>query len=342
MKKKIVLACILTLFLVACGRTEELPTLPTLDPTRLQETAISQFIADYTKTQAAIPTKTLTPTSTTTPIPTIDRTRPPIFTPTGVIPCNRAKAGNPIDVTIPDGTVMDPGKAFSKTWRLENVGSCTWTRLYSVMFFSGNSLGARYTHNLMQPVEPGQLVDITIDMIAPNEIGLYQSNWMISDAGGELFGIGPHGDAPFWVRIEVVRSIESSPTPAPSTTPAPIIQVAGSATLGNDDQIDLDRGTLNPEEENEADLIYHYRPGNSPLHRLSPINGARWAAVGNTVPNLEACKQASLGSDSLNFDEIPYGTYFCYQTSKSLFGWLLIEKFEDNQLTISFLTWATP
>jgi len=342
MKKNIFFAFILTVFLVACTNAEELQTTPTLDATRLKETAISLVIADLTKTQAAIPTRTPTSTSTSTPIPTIDRTRPPIFTPTGEISCNKAKAGNPIDITISDDTVMDPGKAFSKTWRLENIGSCTWTRLYSVVFFSGNSLGARYTHSLQQPVEPGQMVDITVDMVAPNEIGLFQSNWMLSDSGGELFGIGPHGDAPFWVRIEVVRMMESSPTPTPSTTPAPVIQVAGSTALGNDDQLDLDRGMLNPESENEADLLYHYRPGNAPLHRLSPINGARWAAVGTTAPNLTACRQAGLSSDSLNFDEIPFGTYFCYQTSKSLYGWFYIEGFGDGKLTINFLTWATP
>ena len=315
---------------------------PTLDATRLKETAISLVIGDLTKTQAAKPTETPTPTNTATIIPTIDRTRPLIFTPTGELPCNLAKAGKPIDITIPDDTVMDPGKAFSKTWRLENVGSCTWTRLYSVVFFSGNSLGARYTHNFLQPVEPGQLVDITVDMIAPNDIGLFQSNWMLSDAGGELFGIGPHGDAPFWVRIEVVYPKGSSPTPAPSTTPAPVIQIAGRVALGNEDEFDLDRGLLNPTEENEADLFYRYRPGNTPLHRLSTINGARWAAVGSTRPTFGECKQAGLGADSLNFDEVPAGTYFCYQTSTSLHGWFLIEEFEGGKLTISYLTWANP
>jgi hypothetical protein len=30
------------------------------------------------------------------------------------------------DVTIPDGTVMTPGNAFSKTWRVRNSGTCKW------------------------------------------------------------------------------------------------------------------------------------------------------------------------------------------------------------------------
>ena len=31
------------------------------------------------------------------------------------------------DVTVPDGTRYDPGATFTKTWRLRNIGTCTWT-----------------------------------------------------------------------------------------------------------------------------------------------------------------------------------------------------------------------
>src|SRR5512143_3278895 len=31
------------------------------------------------------------------------------------------------DVTVPDGTSYAPGTTFTKTWRLKNIGSCTWT-----------------------------------------------------------------------------------------------------------------------------------------------------------------------------------------------------------------------
>jgi hypothetical protein len=130
-----------------------------------------------------------------------------------------AAAGHPIDVTIPDGTVMAPGESFSKTWRLENVGSCTWTRFYAVVFFSGNSLNAHQTNYLPAEVEPGETIDLTVDMEAPMEAGEYQSNWMLSNADGELFGIGPNGDAPFWARIIVVPSETETPTPTNTPTP---------------------------------------------------------------------------------------------------------------------------
>ena len=44
------------------------------------------------------------------------------------------------DVTVPDGTVYAPGAGFLKTWRLKNVGTCTWSTFYAMVFESGNKL----------------------------------------------------------------------------------------------------------------------------------------------------------------------------------------------------------
>jgi len=338
MKTKVLFTCILILFLSACAGKNPDPEVPTLDATRLNQTAISLVTADFAETQTLIPTETPTPTLTRTLIPTLDRTRPPLFTPTSELPCNRAAAGRPIDVTIPDDTKMGPGQPFSKTWRLENVGSCTWTRLYAVTFFSGNSLGARYTQNLQQPVAPGAMVDITMDMVAPQNIGLYQSNWMLSDPDGEFFGIGPHGDAPFWVRIEVVQVVTSTPTPTPTITRTPVVFITGEARLGDGDQLDLDRAILNPDDGDEVDLVYQY--GDTPTHQLIPANDAVWAELGNTEPSFGECINAALKDDPISFNQVPAGTYICYRTSGTLRGWLLIEGFDGGKLVISFLTWA--
>lgn len=327
-------------FLAACSRSEEPAPLPTLDTTRLYETAVSLVTADIAITHTHVPTQTSTPTTTSTPIPTIDRTRPIISTPTRELPCNKAAAGNPIDVTIPDDMKMMPGTNFSKTWRIENVGACTWTRLYSVTFFSGNSLGARHTHNLQQPVNPGDIVDLTVDMVAPQNIGLYQSNWMLSDPDGNLFGIGPHGDAPFWVRIEVVEVVTPTPTHTPTITLTPVVRITGSAALENGDELDLDTATLNPPDDTEADLVYQY--GDSPIHQLIPINDTKWVVFGGTQPSLGDCINKTLTEEPISFDQVPDGTYICYRTSETLRGWLLINGFEESQLNVNFLTWAAP
>ncbi len=172
MKARIFWLGLLILLLVACGGKDIPMGEPTLDATRLNETAVSLATLNFAQTQAHVPTETSTPTQTSTPIPTLDRTRPPIQTPTSDLACNVAAAGQPIDITIPDDTKLAPNTSFSKTWRLKNVGTCTWSRLYTLTFFSGNSLNAQYTHYLLQPVEPGDTVDLTVDMVAPEKIGL--------------------------------------------------------------------------------------------------------------------------------------------------------------------------
>jgi hypothetical protein len=219
MRKKIVLILIGIFALSACVGEATPAATVTLDATLLNKTAASQATADYNATHASVPTQTLPPEATWTPVPTIERTRPSGASPTPETPCDMAAAGHPIDVTIPDGTVLAPGEMFSKTWRLKNVGSCKWTRFYTIVFFSGNSLNAHQTHYLPAEVEPGETIDVTVDMEAPMEPGEYQSNWMLSNADGELFGIGPHGDAPFWARILVVLSETDTPTPTVTSTP---------------------------------------------------------------------------------------------------------------------------
>lgn len=224
-KKVFILCCFIAL--TACSGLDSATPTQTLDATALNQTAVYQVTLDAPDETSPAPTQTLPPADTPTIISTIERTRPPVHTPTPQTPCDKAAAGHPIDVTIPDGTVMNPGEVFAKTWRLENAGSCTWTRQYAVTFFSANSLNAPQINTLAKPVKPGEQIDVTVDMQAPQEPGIYQSNWMLSNEDGELFGIGPNGDAPFWVKIEVVPAITETPQPTPTVTPTPVVYLSG-------------------------------------------------------------------------------------------------------------------
>jgi len=326
--------------LPACAEDPSPAELPTLDKAKLFETAVSQSTADFESTQRHVPANTPTPTSTTTPVPTIDRTRPLMQTPTGELLCNRAAAGQPIDVTIPDGTLLAPGQGFSKTWRLVNVGNCTWTRLYAVTFYSGNRLNAFHTHYILQPVEPGEIIDITVDFEAPQQAGVYQSNWMLINAEGDLFGIGPHGDAPFWVKIEVVYSSTKTPEIEVTPTPQPNGHLTGQVRLSERDQFDLDTATLNPADPTKSDLSFQY--GGDPLYILQAMNGARWKVFGKEPPSYNDCIDIELSEGDIGFEDLPDAAYVCYQTSQGKPGWFLIEGIDLGAITIRYLTWLTP
>lgn len=157
-------------------------------------------------------TSTATPTATyfvPTVMPTYYPTatwKPPTPTATA-IPCNWAQFVR--DITVPDGTVFAPGQAFTKTWRLRNIGSCTWKPNYSLVFHSGDRMHTYSTVPLNATVYPGNSVDVSIELVAPSQPGQYRSYWMLSTASGHLFGIGANADRPFWVDIQVVASPSS-------------------------------------------------------------------------------------------------------------------------------------
>lgn len=105
------------------------------------------------------------------------------------------------DVTIPDGTFIDPGKSFSKVWRLRNSGTCTWTSQYALTFQTGYRMGAASTIPLAGEIESGQTVDLRIDLQAPQVGGSYWGFWMLRNANGQLFGVGDSANSPVWVKI---------------------------------------------------------------------------------------------------------------------------------------------
>ncbi len=109
------------------------------------------------------------------------------------------------DVTIPDNSLISPGQPFRKTWRLRNDGTCAWgpnAAVPSLTNTNNNSLGAPIVSGV-PAVPPGGVVDLSIDMIAPNSPGTYRSEWMFMVNEGGLRGVGPQGEKPLYVQIVV-------------------------------------------------------------------------------------------------------------------------------------------
>ena len=108
------------------------------------------------------------------------------------------------DVTYPDGTEVQPRATFVKTWRLENAGTCTWTSGYSLVFSGGESFGAPATAPLPDgQVAPGEKVDVSVSLIAPENAGTYRGEWKLRNANNQTFGVGKE-NKPFWVQVKVV------------------------------------------------------------------------------------------------------------------------------------------
>ncbi len=158
-------------------------------------------ISAITLTAQSLLIPTPTGTATVTPIPP---TAVPTSTSTQVLrDCNWAEFVS--DVTIPDNTEIGGGTAFIKTWRFRNIGECTWTTDYDIVFVGGETFDAPMRVGMPRTVEPGETVDISLLMEAPTYPGSYTGYFMLSNGEGESFGTGVYADQQFWVRI-IVRS----------------------------------------------------------------------------------------------------------------------------------------
>jgi hypothetical protein len=157
---------------------------------------------------------TMAPTNTLPILPT--NTPPPSNTPgpsnTPYIPaatstskpCNLATFID--DVTIPDGTEMSPGESFTKTWKLKNIGSCTWNSNYKLVFDSGDSMGASAIVAFPSvSVAPNQQVNLSVTFTAPSSPGDYRSDWKLRSDTGEVFGLSTGGS--FYTEITVIAPL---------------------------------------------------------------------------------------------------------------------------------------
>jgi hypothetical protein len=157
--------------------------------TQAANTLIAQASATST---LAISTTSVTPFSTFTNVPPLS---------TIVSKCDSAAFET--DVTYPDGAVVGRSSTFTKTWRIKNTGSCTWTTSYSIVYVSGEKFSAKNSTPMPTTVSPGESVAISVDLIAPNTPGDYRGNWMLRNSSGVLFGVGTSGDSVFYVAVSV-------------------------------------------------------------------------------------------------------------------------------------------
>lgn len=184
--KKIIVVMILTtsILMSACNIRVTSNDVDAVN-TSVAQTIAAQLPQD-TETAQVLPTITSLPTITPKP-------GEPTSTPQ---PCNKARA---ISETYPDDTEITAGTDFDKSWRLENIGTCTWNANYRVVFFSGDQMGGPNSQLLNTTVAPGEMIDIIIDQTAPAAAGTYKGIWKLEDNDGVPF-------AQFWVQIKSVAA----------------------------------------------------------------------------------------------------------------------------------------
>ncbi|MBF8283220.1 MAG: hypothetical protein HW378_2135 [Anaerolineales bacterium] len=224
----ITLLCLLSLALAACNRASATAT-PTPEPTATQTSAPTVIVPTLPPAWTPTPSPTLTsapatsvPTAgaSTTPTPETAGTAAPTETlaasPSLTTPADTGltdKVEFVADMTVPDGTQFTPGTKFTKTWRVKNAGTSTWTTDYALVFVRGEKLGGPDRQLLTGLVPPGQTVDISVDFTAPANFGTLTSFWMLRSPAGELFGLGPDANQPLYVQVSIIPAAGENPVP---------------------------------------------------------------------------------------------------------------------------------
>ena len=235
MKKRYLVKLALILLVVILSACN----MPNGSPSPAEQTAIIE--RSVAMTVAAGPTESLQaedPTASDTPDPgSVDpvtstpTSTPEADTPTPTntpIPCNLGRFVT--DVTIPDGTTFEPGEVFTKTWQIKNTGSCAWTSGYDIVFSGGDAMSAPGSVQLTAgTVNPGQNVDVSVELTAPALEGTYRGNWQLRDPSDIIFGIENSASGLFWVEIKVED-------PAPTDT---TVQITFASRGQVEDGLDL-------------------------------------------------------------------------------------------------------
>jgi hypothetical protein len=288
-------------------------------PQEIASTAAAETVsAQLTLVSAATPT--VPATNTPVPLPATNTPTPPATlppAPTATLGCSD-EAQFISDVTIPDNTVMTPGQNFTKTWRLRNSGTCSWSTAYDAVFVDGNAMGGQATIAMAGNVPPNSTVDISVSLSAPSTNGTYRATYRMRNDKDVIFGTVFYGQ------------IVVGPTPMPTV----VVYRTGTLTINNTFMADLDGGSIT--SDSNADVWLHTVTADE--RYLEPQNGARLKEMAGT-PSYDDCDSASLSGSAVNFNEFGGGSWFCYETSDDRFGRFEVESEGATSVTIDFRTW---
>lgn len=338
MKK--VLYLTIPLLLAACNFPLTRNITPTPNVTQAYQTVSAQIATMNAAGTQVTAIATVTPAVSQTAQPTVPgATQPfptarpaPTIVPTAV--CDRILPGNPIDITIPDDSSIPANASFTKTWRLVNGGECTWTTDYSIAWVAGESMTDQKSYHLEQSVAPGHTIDISLDMTAPSTVGSYQSYWMLQNADGMNFGIGPNGKSPIWVKINVQSAQTATNTPAATNTPVPghAVVYSGIVALNPAQSLDITSGAV--ANGDNLDLSYA-------SDVLKAVNGAGMSAALSAQPNYSSCSTQSFSSGQVALTGDSLYKYFCIKDDQNNIASIQLLAFTSGSaITVEVNTWS--
>ena len=113
---------------------------------------------------------------------------------------DRAKFVN--DVTIPDGTLVQRGEWITKTWTLENYGTCPWTENYKIVWSDENIDNQQHLFDIGVNLQPGEQGEISVTFPVQGN-GSTHISFLLANTEGETFGLGERGRGDLYIEYRV-------------------------------------------------------------------------------------------------------------------------------------------
>ncbi len=229
MNKKLFVAAFLIIVLIsACAGQNPTQTSP---PTPGEPSPPAS-----TQAPAATHTMALTPLLTNTSLAETSAVLPTATsTPVLPQPANSADCTNSAsfvaDVTVPDNSSVTGGTVFTKTWRVRNTGTCIWGSGYTLTHYSDEDMGAPASVPL-NVTQPGEEIDISLDLRAANSVGTHRGNFVIKNPAGLIMQID--NDSRLWVIINVTDTITATASSTPDTSGSSVTGTSIVVTIGSD------------------------------------------------------------------------------------------------------------
>lgn len=104
------------------------------------------------------------------------------------------------DITIGEGESVPPNTHFIKTWRLRNSGAEPWPASSHLVYLNGDRMHAD-SAVAVPPLAPGEVADVSVDMISPEDPGLYASSWRLCYNEGIMRNFSE----PIWAIVAVAE-----------------------------------------------------------------------------------------------------------------------------------------
>ena len=201
MKRYVILTLLIIFLLVGCDAIPTHPVPSTLDIGKVIEETSAVAMTKIAETNAISAPSVLEETSAP----------PPTLTPDPTPEQAALITQRPKDIALllgtlsmAPGSLVYPGEAFHVTWRIRNIGETTWDDSYSLIYIGGEAFGQNPSIPLSVEATPGDIIDLTMVLTAPEQTGAYRGEWLLVAPDGEGFGVGYENPQPLAVDVNIV------------------------------------------------------------------------------------------------------------------------------------------